>query len=589
LVPGSNPGRRVFEIALLISIFRLLDKLIRAYKYFLFGFVLVSSTLLLYLTLISYEFHEYYPDVIKFLKAIAWSLNFLLNNPTPWLVLVSISFAKLIFELVPSVTANITGNRKNRSNNKFELHEKLGKFISDNNVELTSISIGVLLSIQIVLNDFETSKNLAIVIIVTVIYLKFTKFLTSIVKLSFNSVQPEPDEQNGFVKEIEKVLLKNIESDSIIYSLEGGWGTGKTVTQKKLAARRRLNEKYYIVDLNSEIYLSSDQRISALIAKILEVISNENLPFTLNKLSSITTNLIEHPNLFQTFLRFISTPNTTEIIELKTSIEKLSKGILVIVDDIDRLPTQQEVIELISIIRSFEECKKIHFLLLFDRNNLIDRLKGNSDYLDKYIDIPIQMPKPDFNEQIKTLIKICRNAEFSDEEISNIDFLVKRLNQSSYYFRNYREFNKIMKLIEFEAASKVARINLIDFIILKILSINEPEIYKEIQNNPVLRPLNTDGTADSTLRYKLVTSNINKKIFKKVENKEIVSKLLITILPSNEKLFKDLLMTDISTISVFVTTFPTHQVKRLQFNAYFDSYFYWSNPEITQNTSKRYS
>ncbi len=556
-----------------------MDKLIRAYKYFLLGFISVSATLLLYLTLITYNFHKYYPNIIKFTESIAWTTGFLLKNPIPWTVLFSISLVKLIFELMPTVSKVFESNKYNEEVDRNELHEKFGKFISENSVELTSLSIGLLLSTQIILNDSKITVSLAMMIIVTYIYIKMANFITRKVKLISHSIKSESDDQKGFIDGIIKVLLRNIENYSTIYSLEGGWGTGKTVTQKKLAKRKTLIDGYYIVDLNSEIYLSSDQRVSALIAKILEVISNENLPFTLNKLSSITSNLIERPSLFQTFLKFLTTPNTTEIKELKSSIEKLSKGILVIVDDIDRLPTRQETIELISIIRSFEECKRIHFLLLYDRNNLISKLKENSDYLDKYIDIPIQLPKPNFNDQITELIKVCKKAKFSDEEVSNIDFLVKRLNQSSYYFRNYREFNKIMKLIEFEATNKVRRINIIDFIILKILSINEPEIYTEIQNNPVLRPLSTYDANDGRLKYIQNSSDINKKIFVEVDNKEIVSKLLITILPSNENLFNTLLNIDLLKTSIFTSSFPNNNSKRLHFNAYFDSYFYWSVPK----------
>jgi hypothetical protein len=81
--------------------------------------------------------------------------------------------------------------------------------------------------------------------------------------------------------------------------------------------------------------------------------------------------------------------------ELRRAIEKLGRSILIVIDDIDRLPPAQ-VIQMFQVIRANASLPRINYLLLLDRQSIVHALKSaghTADYLEKIVQFAIDLPR----------------------------------------------------------------------------------------------------------------------------------------------------------------------------------------------------
>lgn len=81
--------------------------------------------------------------------------------------------------------------------------------------------------------------------------------------------------------------------------------------------------------------------------------------------------------------------------ELRTALAKLNRSVLIVIDDIDRLPSSQ-VMQMFQVVRVNAALPRINFLLLIDRESVLESLKQahqSADYLEKVVQFSLDMPR----------------------------------------------------------------------------------------------------------------------------------------------------------------------------------------------------
>ncbi len=171
-------------------------------------------------------------------------------------------------------------------------------------------------------------------------------------------------------------------------------------------------------------------------------------------------------------------------------LERETKKILVVIDDIDRL-NPEETGQLFTVIRALADFPNIIYFLAFDRKVAVEAIEEQSGlpgerFLDKIIQVPIEMPTVDR--------LVLRN-----ELTSRLDIILanpsEKLIDQSYWTNVY--FDGIDKLIQvprdvIRLANTLAvtypplrgEVNPVDFIALESLRVFQSHVYNVIRKNP---------------------------------------------------------------------------------------------------------
>ncbi len=186
------------------------------------------------------------------------------------------------------------------------------------------------------------------------------------------------------------------------------------------------------------------------------------------------------------------------LIELKRSISKdmagLSKPILVVIDDIDRL-TSDEIREVFQLIKANADFPNLIYLVLFDREIVAGALNGISgnrgtEFLDKIIQVLFHVPQP----PLKDIHKIfCAGLDtyLASPGVSE-RWEAPRWTRVwpdglTHYFTNLRSVYRFLSSFGFQVShmksGKTFELNPLDLVILETLRLFEPRFYELIPTN----------------------------------------------------------------------------------------------------------
>jgi predicted KAP-like P-loop ATPase len=254
-----------------------------------------------------------------------------------------------------------------------------------------------------------------------------------------------------------------------------------------------------------------------------------------------------------------------DLIKLKSEISKalasLSQYILVIIDDVDRLPSQ-EILEVIQIVNANADFPNLVYLLIYEREAVekaIERAYEHrgKDFLEKIIQGSFHVPS-------------LSKREIADAFSAEIDNLVKgthlensldsgRLVKLFYdglkdYLRNPRHIKRLMSSISFYlgqfSSGSTVEVNVVDLIGLEALRLFEPDIYELL---PSYRIFLTEGEDDP---------EYSKLGFKDVERDQKKTSAFDTLLSLNGR--SDSKKECVKTLMRFLFPVPSEQRHRLQ-------------------------
>jgi predicted KAP-like P-loop ATPase len=197
--------------------------------------------------------------------------------------------------------------------------------------------------------------------------------------------------------------------------------------------------------------------------------------------------------------------------ELAGALKGLKTPLLVILDDLDRL-TPQEILEVFQLIKANGDFPNVIYLILCDRtiveNNITRALSvPGRDYLEKIVQVAFDVPMIDV-ERVRKVLFSRLNSLLAGESISK-RFESKRwanifLSSLNAYFTTLRDVNRFISTLAFQISSFTVEgafeVNPIDLIVLEVIRLYEPEVYKALQSNKeILTAGKPDGRmADAT-------------------------------------------------------------------------------------------
>lgn len=372
-----------------------------------------------------------------------------------------------------------------------------------------------------------------------------------------------------FTKNLTKAIVNWKENESLVVGIYGQWGDGKTSVVNLVKEELDLTfpEKTLLLEFNPWQWSDNEDLFQCFLKELVSLLksqekTSENLIKSLktyseyltlgseatSKVKSIVDKLSLPAGLFlgiitvrinekylvtlfwvalilisitivfdtsawliNFFLKFYSNePKTLEERKrnLVTELGLLEKTIVVIIDDIDRLQSD-EIRTLFKFVKANTNFPKITYVTLFQRNIVENALTDSQnkflgkDYLEKIIHVGFNLPSIP-NETIRDIL-------FKKIDVLLIHFKVDTFNQGrwselvateifSFYFENLRDVNRFISTLTFNLGAvslqQGLEVNFIDFLALEIIRQFEPNIFNEIyQNKAILtsNPPSSDG------------------------------------------------------------------------------------------------
>lgn len=283
----------------------------------------------------------------------------------------------------------------------------------------------------------------------------FLLFIVNII-FKFTSLRRENQEEKEEIylerKDDADYIIDFIQNDKnkniFILGIDSEYGAGKTFLVEKTSEKLNPN-KYEIIKIRclllerEEVYYYIIEEIKKILARDLIFISN------LKKFHKSILKIFDNKFLGGISNFFSYNSITDDIDNLKDTIKKLNKNIVIIFDDIDRTNDVEKIEKILSFISDFSS-KNIKSIVLFSSDNLkkLDE-RFNRDYLEKYIPLIREITKISF-------IKLLNDEiYFQKDELNKIDlkeedfkflYIIEKL-YYSVYFNNSEKEEKEFKFI----------------------------------------------------------------------------------------------------------------------------------------------
>jgi predicted KAP-like P-loop ATPase len=368
-----------------------------------------------------------------------------------------------------------------------------------------------------------------------------------------------------------------MEADSgIVFALYGEWGSGKTTTlnfiQHYINQLATEDDRPILIEFNPWWFADRDQLIiqffSSLKNNILKAPDTgkrlERLGDALEafSLALSTLSMIPEP------LTSITAKGASKVLKsagasvkkiggvmqadihairdnIVDGIRKLNKKIIIIIDDIDRLPGE-EIRTILRLVNAVANFPNTIYVLSFDRDRVVEVLDGaHSDYgeqfLDKIIQVAHEMPLPSKLSSLNLL------SEGVDEIIKDApDDLA-----NEYYLRNVystgvipfiktpRQRVRYLNVLSISYPQVNEHVNVADYLAITAIQVFCPKFYSALRDNMALFCWMPPQTPEEALfdnnrrkeeRDKQRTALINSTI-KDERNRIIVKKTLSLLFP----------------------------------------------------------
>lgn len=363
-------------------------------------------------------------------------------------------------------------------------------------------------------------------------------------KILYEDKPAEVDELDRelIAKELSLTIRDSQVEGTFVFAITASWGSGKTTLMGFI--QQRLSEEKNIVTINFDPWYFNTQEalISSFFDTIYNKLNEEKLLSSYAFLFSKYSNLIGGKETVATKIAGLVDRYAGRIDLLKVQLEeclvKSNKRVVIFIDNIDRLD-KEELFLLFKLIRLCSDFSNIFFVLLYDKKQVLQRLKDENDeqfaakYLEKIIQAEIALPIPDtiairkYWERLlyKNVGHIVSSLN-SDEEI--------RWNQALEFMSNLILNLRNVKLHINWIALKLAtyernKMNFVDFFVLETIAHFQPVLYESIFKHK--RHLPYYAPYDGTLLFMEGKDKIN----------EFRKEVLARIIPQSENPQEDAL------------------------------------------------
>lgn len=346
------------------------------------------------------------------------------------------------------------------------------------------------------------------------------------------------------------------QTDSAVIALVGRWGSGKTSMINFIKVRIDEEESFKVVDFNPWIVsdLPSvltdffDTLHSALpknrmrkVGKILKRYARKVTPaLGAVSVAGVSVNASQLALLFRG-----QTPIATLRDRVSNSLRRMDTPILVIVDDIDRLQSD-ELIFIFKLMRLIGYLPNVYYLIAYDETTLLSvlaktaatdsREHGPSEYLEKMIQVKLHMPPMDPYSAFDMFYSLLGEmTERHDIVMSPYDKEKLNLAYTAVMSRHLQEPRRIRRFcahLEAPFALVKPDVDFIDYVIIAFLRFSYPsvvEILRQHEQELTLGKTTESPRADDGWSERLLEAGVSQ------DEIEDIERVLAGIFPSAEE------------------------------------------------------
>lgn len=286
---------------------------------------------------------------------------------------------------------------------------------------------------------------------------------------------------------------------SFTFGLYGSWGEGKTSVINLLInkfVRDEKNRDFLIIRFDPWYFQDEMAILNAFYSQIEKTISDKYIFPDFKKAILRYQKAIETGISVSGFnFGFRIAENSIEKIKerIESHIEQIDKKLLIIIDDIDRLHSEETKL-VFKLVRKNTDFKKTIFLLSFDpsvvKKSMMSKVEGNDEFLEKIINKPIHLPAVE-HENIEKFIleqieKLLKNLDISPQERNSLLKEFASIYESDIYklFTTIRQAKRYINSLHSTLPAIKSEVNPYDFLLLEIIKIFNNELYNDIWSNP---------------------------------------------------------------------------------------------------------
>lgn len=411
--------------------------------------------------------------------------------------------------------------------------------------------------------------------------------------------------RSGFAERLAKAIINFDTADSYAIALQGSWGCGKTSVLNMAIQKieETTDKKTVIIRFNPWNFTTTGQLIDQFFATMSSKLklskSNERLQ-KVGELVEKYSSILEYtqyipgvgsymnalPKVAKAFggrMRKNAGEKLKDAVYQKKEIEKelllIDSRILVVIDDIDRLPNDQIrlIFQLVNSVAGFPHTV---YLLSYDKGivaRALDDVQGyrGAEYLEKIIQVPFDLPPID-KYRVRSILK---------DELEKIRNIPNSVEVDSAHWEqifgyciapivtSLRDVKRFCNVLSFSYAAVKPEVDFSDMAGITAIKVFAPTIYEWIYANrmSLAGGYRGGGIALSGVKdYRAEMKRIAERIYP--DNPEYMLDALACLFPAFGN--------RISYASDFQTPAELHQALRIASEAKFDLYFSLSLEDV---------
>lgn len=350
-----------------------------------------------------------------------------------------------------------------------------------------------------------------------------------------------------FAHFIGKAILENKTKESLVIGILGKWGSGKSSIvnmaiehMEYLSASNKSIKKPIIVHFNPWNFSGQNQLIYQFFNEFsiklnmprnsVKLKNAGNSSKILGKIASIGTLIPPYSSaaslgsaalnsageaaesLGDLFAQDLSKIKK----EISDNLEKQNRKIIIVIDDIDRL-NDREIRQIFQLVKSLADFPNTIYLLAFDRNVVVKAIEKDSfangeEYLEKIIQIPIEIPMISKHELESYLIKYLQQlfAKYPDDQFDNIYWGNIYESGFKYFFKNIRDITRYINILNFYFEQVKNEVNVFDFCAITAVQLFIPNVYQGIRENKAVFAGIKSTSESDRVTYKEICDSIIK-------------------------------------------------------------------------------
>jgi hypothetical protein len=313
-------------------------------------------------------------------------------------------------------------------------------------------------------------------------------------------------ERGGLVKAI-VATVKRAPRSGFVIGLTGQWGDGKSSVLNMVAEQLEIRDIAQVVRFNPWMFSGSDELLQRFFSEFAAEMrlggrAGKRAAVALSKLGAALSRLGPVPmvggaleaggTVAQGAARLLQAGASLHDYRqrVKKALLELDRPVLVIVDDIDRLRSQDEIAEMVRLIRLVGDLPRVTYLMAYEREEVAralgsDDTKRGEAYLEKIVQTVFELPlvRRDLidnllTEEMRESIGDLSQRRFDPQRFQALQFAGLR-----GLFRNMRDIRRFASALSAVVPLLANEVELSDVLALEALRLLEPQVFALIASN----------------------------------------------------------------------------------------------------------